>query len=774
MIKKISEGIRYQKLTEAEMKARGILGRLVGVCADFINPTRNGRGYTEELWENVFDSPLMKEKIKNKVCYGELGHPEDRAQIDPEKIAVCLSEQPVKNSKGQLEAVFDILDTPNGRILKTLCDYGSTLGISSRGQGDLITDSQGNEIVDPDTYECECWDVVLIPAVETARLKYVREGLETKKSLTEALQKVFNKENEEGKKVMAETLKDLNININENMNLSEGVAKEIKLSDCTELKTAEQANEVTKKLGAKWCFGEANSFGTNVGSRFFDAFTNNGQKIYVYEDGKNSFAFLVKDNNQAYNMFDINDQPVKGITILQDLAENAKEQGTEVNESVELVEKKNKEEKEDKKDKEEEPVKDVLSDADFGATDTPSEDNILNANENTSTEGGEKSGEATTDGDNIDDLINDLSNDDNADNTDGEDDEEDTRTDEEIFIDYLVDNFTEKQIKKACKALDIDVPDLEDEDDEESDGEEDADAENTDDAEGKEDTNTDENSTDDKSDEDKKDDADDTDDELDEALDKGSKTLVKSLQEALKGKSDLEALVKTLQEQLAVSDAKVNELNEKCEQYVSSITRLATLAKSNKDLQENVNTLTESLNEKNEIINEQSLRISRLAQNAKTKVSESTALNESLNTKTNEVQTLTESLNKIKTESEARINQLNENLTNANKLTESYKTLANEAMNKYISIQANLLGLTSRDIKRKLGKSYTISDVDTVCEELKRYQLNVSKLPFDVNQNVRIKVNEAVDKSYINKEANKQFEDDEVDDSLIGLANIYY
>ena len=151
MIKKIktNEGIQYKKLSQEEMKARGILGRLIGPCADFNNATRNGRKYSEQLWENVFNDPIMQEKIKNGVCFGELGHPEDRTEIDMEKIAVCLREQPVKNEKGQLCAVFDILDTPNGRILKTLCDYGSTVGISSRGQGDLISDADGNEIVDP-------------------------------------------------------------------------------------------------------------------------------------------------------------------------------------------------------------------------------------------------------------------------------------------------------------------------------------------------------------------------------------------------------------------------------------------------------------------------------------------------------------------------------------------------------------------------------------------------------------------------------------------------
>jgi len=57
---------------------------------------------------------------------------------------------------------------------------------------------------------------------------------------------------------------------------------------------------------------------------------------------------------------------------------------------------------------------------------------------------------------------------------------EDTRTDEEIFLDYLVANFDEKQVEKACKALDIEVP-------EEQDNEEDN-TEDSDDAEDDEDT----------------------------------------------------------------------------------------------------------------------------------------------------------------------------------------------------------------------------------------------------------------------------------------------
>ena len=38
-----------------------ILGVLEGPVADIINPTRNGRKYSEALWEKVFNSDIVKE-----------------------------------------------------------------------------------------------------------------------------------------------------------------------------------------------------------------------------------------------------------------------------------------------------------------------------------------------------------------------------------------------------------------------------------------------------------------------------------------------------------------------------------------------------------------------------------------------------------------------------------------------------------------------------------------------------------------------------------------
>lgn len=210
-----NEELEYQKISPEEQQRRGILGRLVGICADFIDPTRNGRHYSEQLWEKTFNDPIMKERIENGVCFGELCHPTDREETDMEKIAVCLPEVPKKGKDGKLRAVFDILDTPNGRILKTLCDYGSKLGVSSRGSGDTYTGMDGNEEVDPDSYTCQGFDIVLIPAVKAARLQYVTESLGNKKSLRESLQDMVNSASDADRKVMEETLGALQLDESE-------------------------------------------------------------------------------------------------------------------------------------------------------------------------------------------------------------------------------------------------------------------------------------------------------------------------------------------------------------------------------------------------------------------------------------------------------------------------------------------------------------------------------------------------------------------------------
>lgn len=188
------------KLCEGKCPPRkGCLGRLEGICADFKNPTRNGRLYPLNLWKKVFNESLFKEALENKTLFGELDHPEDRFEPLMTEACVVMTDYRIDEDAGVVYGGFDILDTPKGRILKTILDYGSTVGVSSRGQGDIIESVDGEQ-VDEDTYDFACFDVVSTPAVEKARQR-VAESVK-KTSFTESVRRQIND---------AETVTDLNI-----------------------------------------------------------------------------------------------------------------------------------------------------------------------------------------------------------------------------------------------------------------------------------------------------------------------------------------------------------------------------------------------------------------------------------------------------------------------------------------------------------------------------------------------------------------------------------
>lgn len=210
-IKLNTEDLQFKDSDNTTEKA--ILGTLEGPCADFIDSTRNGRKYSESLWEKVFSDPIIEELIDNGGIPGELDHPADREDVDSSRIAILLKDKPIKKN-GKLWAKFSILNTPLGKIAYTLAKAGFKLGISSRGSGDVITNSRGEEEVDESTYDFKCFDLVLIPAVKSARLNLVTESLHKDKkiSLQESFSKIINESTEDEKKLIKETISNLGLN----------------------------------------------------------------------------------------------------------------------------------------------------------------------------------------------------------------------------------------------------------------------------------------------------------------------------------------------------------------------------------------------------------------------------------------------------------------------------------------------------------------------------------------------------------------------------------
>lgn len=247
---------RKEELTQiAKPRNAAVLGTLQGPCADIINPTRNGRVYDEALWDKSFGSDIAKELFEAGGIIGELGHPADRTETDPTKAAICMRKPPEKGKDGLLIGTWDILDTPNGRILKTLVDYGYKIGISSRGTGDVYEGDDGAEHVDEDSYDFQAFDAVIVPAVKAARLTPLGESLKGK-TLRAALNEALARSSEEDRKVMAETLGSLDIgykadeasNIDDKKN-DEGAPKGASPKAIVEGAAADGgADEITKSL----------------------------------------------------------------------------------------------------------------------------------------------------------------------------------------------------------------------------------------------------------------------------------------------------------------------------------------------------------------------------------------------------------------------------------------------------------------------------------------------------------------------------------------------
>ena len=203
--------LKFKDLSTEEKTKRGILGTLFGPIASVVKSTRNGRKYPDEVWEKVFDDPIVKEMLNAGGIPGELDHPTDRTETCSEKIAIMMPEAPKKDDSGHLVARFDIIDTPMGRIASALAKYGFKFGISSRGTGDTYEDYDGEDTVDADTYDFQAFDLVLLPACEDARLR-LAESFDVKKlKLRKELKEAFESATDSEKKIMSETLNNLEI-----------------------------------------------------------------------------------------------------------------------------------------------------------------------------------------------------------------------------------------------------------------------------------------------------------------------------------------------------------------------------------------------------------------------------------------------------------------------------------------------------------------------------------------------------------------------------------
>lgn len=166
MKKLLSETLHNPSMTIVESNStnlpKGVLLRVSGQVGLFDQPTLNGRTYSKHLWERVLASSDIAKKMQDRNLFGEADHPQE-LEVSIHRISHAIPKMWLDESTNRVMGTFDILDTPAGRIVKTLYDYGAKVGVSSRGSGEIYENNGISEVRD-DTYEFITLDFVTDPA----------------------------------------------------------------------------------------------------------------------------------------------------------------------------------------------------------------------------------------------------------------------------------------------------------------------------------------------------------------------------------------------------------------------------------------------------------------------------------------------------------------------------------------------------------------------------------------------------------------------------------
>ena len=155
-------GVCQDLLTEDEKKFVTDGGMILSGIMQMAE-TVNGNG-------RVYPSSVLMKEVKNyqklvkeRRALGELDHPEDSVinlKNASHIVTSCWMEE--KKVMGKIK----VLDTPSGKILRSLVEGGCAIGISSRGMGS-VTESNGQTIVEED-FQLICFDVVSEPSTPGA------------------------------------------------------------------------------------------------------------------------------------------------------------------------------------------------------------------------------------------------------------------------------------------------------------------------------------------------------------------------------------------------------------------------------------------------------------------------------------------------------------------------------------------------------------------------------------------------------------------------------
>ena len=151
--------------------------------ADTLN--QNCRVYPRDVLAREVEN--YQRFIREGRALGELDHP-DTSVVELKNVSHIIREAYMDGDV--CYGTLEVLDTPNGQILKSLVKSGVKIGISSRGVGSTRT-VEGHQQVQDD-FQLICWDIVSEPSTPGAFI--MKEGRDLTDEEIQQVQEFFGKD----------------------------------------------------------------------------------------------------------------------------------------------------------------------------------------------------------------------------------------------------------------------------------------------------------------------------------------------------------------------------------------------------------------------------------------------------------------------------------------------------------------------------------------------------------------------------------------------------
>jgi len=161
IIERVNEALNVSKANDGTLI-------LEGICAVFGQRNENNRIYEKQ--EYLPHLSYLNEKINKGQLFGEMDHPQS-FDVSLKNVSHVVESLKYDESSNTVRIKLKVLDTPCGRIAKTLVESGCTISTSSRAAGQVM---EGGKVK---LQKIFTYDLVAEPGFSQAALSQVSESL---------------------------------------------------------------------------------------------------------------------------------------------------------------------------------------------------------------------------------------------------------------------------------------------------------------------------------------------------------------------------------------------------------------------------------------------------------------------------------------------------------------------------------------------------------------------------------------------------------------------